>query len=834
MATTTKSNGSPLDSLAHRVDGDAVLRYLRGAHLRIGLNPLIPSGVDCTAAILARSVATESNPAIAIAVPRGRNPLSAFLALYFALGRMSFDGRRSYLPLSGSITLSTRDRLLRDIGGRLSHVGDRPSDDGLTVARMVPGRPDANGRSAPTAAELDASARLGGLSSADRHLLVHLPWFRPEVALNVISVSVVDATATRADGWPATYEWNDRARRRQVWVGELGDANFEEFCVERHVLLWRFDPGNVAYANELWGEGNGPLSTSELCRRRAPAAFGLRPVDDGEVNHELAQLDRCFASLHRKTKKLNEPPPAAVQTARQLYYLLGRIAAPVRVYDPIALATPRTMHTAMALKRVREAPPAQWSGPWRKMDQEWGAIRGGLTALHERVMAEDPKYFDLVQLIEEERLRKPRRKLVIRCSTRIEKQALMAALVADGMVSPEELDVDGNIDVRWFGALSPALPHGPASARCLTVLSDAPSPFRGSPYLTAEEGQFEALLYPVQQKRFRQLAVRTATKWCGALSNPEMLRALGFELNSHGLVPVQPPTITDLASFGLSGRKPVTDGDLGDSIDAMRDHWEEFIGLGSDTDETASSDAIDRTTLAVGGAAQPTRAILVVFEGGEHVFLPAEGKVDVVLRDDKLVPKPVPQLRARQNVVLIEGMERGSALTELFEAWEESYGPGQVYGELYRRALMSAIENAGGIDEVAAELGVTPRTVRAWRDGDTLAPGQEDNLRAVLELSGIEPAKQNYKGIRLYIKRVRGKHQVLGRIFNRAVSETLVDPGGPEQRLLEKETGLDVAPILASVRRLTVAYVIDEPRQVPRSALGRFLTVDHPLVKGTA
>ena len=59
-----------------------------------------------------------------------------------------------------------------------------------------------------------------------------------------------------------------------------------------------------------------------------------------------------------------------------------------------------------------------------------------------------------------EEARKTHEKLVIRCATRAESQALAASLISDGWLDPEELGEGRLIDLRWFGTASPALHTG--------------------------------------------------------------------------------------------------------------------------------------------------------------------------------------------------------------------------------------------------------------------------------------------------------------------------------------------------------------------------------------
>jgi hypothetical protein len=183
----------------------------------------------------------------------------------------------------------------------------------------------------------------------------------------------------------------------------------------------------------------------------------------------------------------------------------------------------------------------------------------------------------------------------------------------------------------------------------------------------------------------------------------------------------------------------------------------------------------------------------------------------------------------------MEGSERGSVLTELFEHFDDQYGPAKIYGELWRRALLAALEKAGSETALAQMLkpSVTDETVRNWRSGLVLAPQDEGHVDQIIDLSGEQVAQHNHRGIRRYIERVRGAHRMLGRIFNRAVVEQLWEPGGPEQRKLEEMLGgVDLTELFSSVELRTVAWAATESRDVPPSLLGRTLRRDHPELRG--
>ena len=334
--------------------------------------------VDLAAAVIARSVIEK--PALALGLPRGRTRTPFFIALALLLTRLS-QGRDSYHWRStGSVALATLDLELRELARTLKTSGTTITD-AIEVHRLgIEG----------TYVER-RSSRQGKLDGSQHFLLLHLPHLRPHLEPGVVSVSVLDAYSMRPDGWEAAFAWNAADHRGQVWVGELGNAAFERFCTANAIPLVRFDwPTIEALVHSDYARcGRGPLSSHELCQRAwYPQRFVLRPVADGEANELIAELERHFASYHRKASKLRIKgleEPNVVRTARRLFYFLARSVTPLSVYESLALDTPKSFRPAKALKRVREAQASEFHGNWKKLLTEWSAVRHGLSTLYERV-----------------------------------------------------------------------------------------------------------------------------------------------------------------------------------------------------------------------------------------------------------------------------------------------------------------------------------------------------------------------------------------------------------------------------------------------------------------
>jgi hypothetical protein len=816
MATAATAEITALERLGHWIDTDPILTAFRDRALKVGLGFFQPSGVDLAAAAVSRGVCLAGRPnQIAIALPRGGSPLPLFLGVYFSAGR-----RLGKLPLKGSVAVSTRDPELRQILASTVVAGGGM----LPCGRLVTGRPDPNGRASAKQGELLGTKRVKGLSQDDRLILLQSPHYRPDLALKVISLSIVDAAAMSESAWPLSFEWNRAAERAQVWLGELGDRRFEQFCTASDIPLFRFDWPTIQWAVDQYGVGTTSLATHALCDRAlAPAPLRVRSCPDTAVDEELAVLEQAFASVYRRTK--GEDVPSIVARARRLYYVLARLVPPLNVYEPIVAGT-RSLQPNVVVQQVREAPSSFFQGAkWKAVyETDWPAIRGALTALYDHVRSEHPKYWDMLARIEE--ARKTREKLVIRCATRAESQALAVSLIADGWLDPEELGEERLVDIRWFGTASPALPTGSVKEPIRTVLTEPPSPFAGAAYLSAEAGTVEAILYPAQLPRLERLARDAWRNANGSTNNT----VIGLFCDSEPVcddTPMPEPTFEELAPFTLIGRGATKTRAETKEIITMDSFFAQLAGIDDNDDSPVWNPSVG--AVAILG---PRPARLVHTKEGFYVCLPEDEEVPVLIgSESRTLLRRVAELRAGQRVVLMPGADRSSMLAELFERFDQRLGP--AYPLLYARAFAAAHANAGGTDRaLAARLGVEEATVATWRRGEH-RPQQDEVLNELLKLSEIEPAWTNRRKIRHYLGTVRGAHRAIAKAFDEAVVETIVELDGPHVQQLEKY-GIDMDEFAGSVQVLTIISVSEQNVYAPANVIGHFLTADHPVVREAA
>lgn len=809
MADLPTASSSAFDRLAPVRAADPVLRDLRAGALGFGCSSWTPCAVAEVSCVLARYVILPAHArTVAIAVPRGRHVLAGVIALYLGYAR-----ENEKLAIRGCVALATNDRETKDVLGRVSAsrgIGRAPQ-----VRRLVAGA-----RSRPMTGTVGSH----GISQRDREVLIHLPSYQPRLAANVISVSVVDALSCPEDSWQALHGWAADGGRAQILVGELGDPAFAAFCQRNDIPLWGWDFATLAAESP---DGAGAASMAALVdrARSGPPTIGYRVCDDGEADEHLRELDQRFASMHRRSER--ERPPDVVLTARRLSYLLGRLPLPLDAYAVSAVNEHRTLQPRKALAAVREAPKHRFTGRWAHLyETDWAGVRGALTQLFAHVERDFPKYWEIIATVE--RARRERTRLLIRCASRAEARALGPALVADGIITLDDvLDEDGWLDIGWFGRQSPPLPYGPSGGRLLTVITEAPPPFRASLYTSAEQGAIEAILFPVEAARLRRNAARAAVATSAADGNAKTIGALMRQtvLPVGGSVT---PVVSTLPSNAFTGRKPVRPVEpISDATARMMDFFDELADLpnigttggnGHDPGDTGEKDGA--TGLRV----------LVTTTAGIGVFLEPGGEADVVQRD-RVNQMPLSDLRPGMQLALVDGGERRGLVDRLLEAWDNAFGPARVFYDLYRQALQAAYDNAGGTDQALGDaLGVRASTVRTWRTGENLAPQQDDVLRRLLGLSEMQVAIDNAPQIRHYLGRVRGMHRLIGRTFNNAAAEAAVSDDGAARAQLEALTGLELRDFFDSVQVMTVDRTVPVDA-VPHSLTGRFLPLTDPYVQ---
>ena len=814
-----------LERLNPVIRTDRVLnRVLADGLLRAGYQKVAPSGLDAVACACARTVIAPTR-SVALAVPRGRSPLPVMVGIYLALSRV-IVGRLAG-GICGSVAVSTTRTELRDLSRQLVFDGSE-LEGVIPVARLVT-EPLASKRVRAAALTLATRDRKG-LSQNDSYLLFMMPNRMPPVALNVISAMVCDTYGASEASWQTTHERNLAAHRREVWLGELGDADFERFCSNRAIPLLRLDWPLIASAAAAHGTGASGLATSAAAARALAApALSYRVVEDSDVDEELRLLTYALAEMRRRGR---DDPPEAMRHAGQLANLLARLACPVGFYEQAVASHPMSRKAQWLLERVSDAGSASFRNRYKEaFAQQWTTVKGAAKELVRTLSDADrqPKFWAVQERVTE---LDDHQKLRVLCQTRAERDALQAALLDGGLVSQADVD-SGRVTVA---AYSQRAEHGPADDRTVTLLCSPPPPAKAAMYLSGETGRVEALCYPFEVGRLRSAVRRVQREYAGDAHNAAALAKLTLSPHPNGHPP-EPPgdpadALAQLPGYGRPDRRDTEPPEAEPKLPgADAGFWESAPAL-YDT-ELVLDDPDEHQPPEAG---PPGRARLVIFLDGPPMFLAEDADCTVVVppahagdEPDVMSLHPA-ELQEGMRIALLPGSERGGLLAELMAAWDEGIAMVRArYEPMYERALTTALDRHG-VDGVARGVKLTARAVQLWRDGWSW-PGTGPTLRRLLELSEDEEALRNQALIQDYFSRVRGAHRYIGRVLNDAVGETVLHERGRDSiPKLEALVGRDLTDLFDATSVLTVQRV-SEPRDVPAGVCGSFLDPDDPYLK---
>ncbi|MFL6143199.1 MAG: hypothetical protein ACJ72N_15210 [Labedaea sp.] len=796
--------------------------------LWVGDQRLRPSGLDRIACAAARVVLSDPTGAVALATPRGTSPLPVLVGLYLVSARVV--RRRLGGGMCGSVAISTQRTELRDAVRGLVFDGSQ-LEDAVRIARLVPEpRPDKRVRAA--ALSLDRRHRKG-LDQQDAYLLFQLPNRAPPVALNVISAMVCDTHAASVGSWETTRERNVAARRRQVWLGELGDDEFEAFCDRHNIALLRCDWPLIAAAARTHGTGASRLASTGATERALQApTVSYRVVEHEELDEELRELAYRLAEMRKRGRT---DAPDAVANASWLASVLTRSACPLAFYDAAVAHYPMSRRAQWLVERVTDASSGAFRNRWKlAFEQHWTGVKGAAKQAM-RLLAdaeEHPKWWAvqerLAALEDGQRLR-------ILCQTRAEARAMRDALLDSELV--DERDFGELVDVASF---SRRAPQGPADDT-ITLLLSPPPPQRAAIYLSGEAGAVEVFCYPFEVGRLRAHLARAVREHAGLPHNAAAIAALrGGAPSTNGHAPARVDVDALVAQLpGYGDRPPVSD-DVPTDIklpDADADFWEYAAEL-YDTelagDEPDRGDTEAEADADAGGYSG--YAHLVRFQDGPPMYMRDDADCTIVIDDPErpgehdIITLTPAELERGMRIAVLPGSERGGLLAELMAAWDEGLAlVRRRYEGMYRRALDAAIAEHG-LDGVGSAVRLTPDAVRAWRDGRAW-PGTGPTLRRLLEISGDQEAIRNQALIQDYFSRVRGAHRYIGRVLNDAVGETVLHEHGRDSiRKLEEFVGRDLSDLFDATSVLTVESV-SAPEKIAASVCGSFLDRDDPYLK---
>lgn len=822
-----------IDRLRTRIERDPILtQFVEGRKLAVGFTKIVPSGVDLVACTLAATVYGKDEGIVALAAPRGQHGLAAIVGSYLARVQQS---RRN----PGSVAVLTRSTSLRRAAGSLRVSLDRFGDQ-IQVRKLgtvlLPG-----GRVRPAAVSYLGSHDRKGLSQADHYLLFQLPHVAPPTAHNVISTVVVDTVASSHESWEQSWERNRRARRRQVWIGELGDPAFDAFCREREIPLFRFDWETISACASAFGCGSGPLTTAPLCNSAGGAVGPAYQVcNHGRFNEELKTLNSRLAEIRKRGKPESvEDKPAPVRAAEQLASFFGRIAFPVETFDAQTAFVYSVRSSAYLLAKVEGAYAAAFRGrAWKDaFAAHWGAVKGAAKELREIATMECPKWWAVCVRVEEAHRAGERLRIV--CQTQAGQAALAQSLVDENIVPPSA--IGDAIEIVTFSERDD---QGNEADERVTLYLAPPPPWHASVYLTGERGRAEVLVYATQVWQLRSAFARTWIAATNHAENAATLARLGIDATpAAAAADAEPPALIELEQFTIDDTT-TTEADYLDAAGNGHMHalLEEIVSLhGKDVDDDEVERRARSPRCLPGATTGTASARRITFVEGPVLIVAADASLDVVWTAGakgavKVIEKTPDDLVAGNRLIVLPGAKRGSLLQELMGAWDQRLGPVRfAYQSLWQAAIEAAAEKLGR-PGLASRLGVTVGTVDGWLDPvkGSMWPQQRSWMREILDIARDrhEKAWENRAPIIRYIERTRGAHRVIGRLLNRAVTEAVTGSGTRWTRELEKRVGQTVEDQLAAAQFLTVKEV-GPLEQLPPNQIGLFIDPDSASPKGT-
>jgi hypothetical protein len=839
-ANPAVSKASARGRLEERISQDVILRDVFGSGLvRLGGMRVTPSGLDAAACVIARTLVEEGHASVAIAFPRGRGEHPALLGLYLALWRHLAPGR-----LSGSVLVSTNrsamSNTMRDL------VYDAAEFEKLTIGRLVAvsvpnsGGPDINGNPRPPRRRaairpLDRSPR-AGISQVHGHLMFARPNTAPRMVKNVVWAMVVDTVGTagprshgevtpeHVDSWTQTFDSNCADHRKQLWLGELGDADFVRFCESRRIPLVTFDWPLIQSLRQS-GPGAGPLTSVSVVARAVPRPGVFCHLVEDDERDELAR--ETYMLLHKLRRRGGDNnDPKVVNTAYRLCGLLCRLPCTRKAYDSAVYGafaeTIDRMWTSVDNTRSSAFVGAKWKEGHRRY---WDGIRSCLRRLIKLQEHEDTcsKYDALIERIGEAQANGECVRVV--CQTNAERGAVKATLREFGVTEEQAT-------VHSFGT---RFSYGAAGSKFVTLLVGPPPPWKAGILASAEEGQVEVLCYPHEAPRLEARLTE-----CARSHEPEnavALNALG--IGNHSAPAVSAPDVAPirLHSYRQRHSEPETDEWSAEVPAAGSELWREL--LESFGQELPDGPLTDEEEVSAGMSTTPYtgHARLVRFSDAPPVFMRDDGEVDVLMGSDRereddgdeTLTVRIGDLRAGMTVAFLPGGQR-SLLDVLLAAYDQRLSlEAKMFAPMWQRALTSAVATHG-YDGLAALTERTPGAVRSWAIGRNI-PQQEWRFKRLIEASGEDDAIRAQVSLWRYLTATRGPHRQIGRLNHLAVVETARDDASQAHlRQLEQYVGMDLEDLYDQVEPLHVASV-SAPMPVPLSRCGQFLDDDDPYLR---
>lgn len=232
-------------------------------------------------------------------------------------------------------------------------------------------------------------------------------------------------------------------------------------------------------------------------------------------------------------------------------------------------------------------------------------------------------------------------------------------------------------------------------------------------------------------------------------------------------------------------------------------------------------------------------AVQVSFDTGDLVIYPSDEQINVIKTSSagiEVQERFVRSLRPGDRVVLIHNQRRQSFYQllisrlhghpamalhlNLIQRWQTDFLSS------YRGWALRKTQNLDALLRLLQERGsrlTSNQTLRLWLQGKVMCPDDNEDLRRLAEILGMDFVRQNYKLIGLAARRLSGLHRGLANKLNRWLT---AQAAGNDSRLddclIDSELNLTFGDLRSSLLLLQVTEVQTLSGLWVRSELGRF------------
>jgi len=447
-------------------------------------------------------------------------------------------------------------------------------------------------------------------------------------------------------------------------------------------------------------------------------------------------------------------------------------------------------------------------------------------------------------------------------SSRARRQMFSFCLLAKFNVSEDDLRGVG-VRLAHFGEQASASPEVVAEqSRSKKWVTESAPLLVGLPGRFAERylesyfqaGSLEMLVWPHQEalldRRLRHLSMELNF---ASRNLSDLLPNLENSLSADGR------TTATWRPLTLGAARDVAAGALGDelgrkaeiaSLWTRPDASEAIASLFASASEADDEDSLAPPTLPMAADADfalpgtgddpwVQEAILIQFEGGQHVLLPVEESVNLVVRNSRqtvVEERYVRSLRAGDEILFIQGQRRQSLYEllvsrvhgdpviaqylALVRRWQDDFA--RAFSEAERQDRISCESLLGQLRAKGSGL-TSPQTIRTWVRRTVLAPNDVEDLKRAAEILSLGFVRSYYTQIHNAGRRLKGLHINLSARLNRwlASGEAGTVAMRESAEVIDAELGLTIEDFRDSLLRLRVRGVTKQLGPFYRPNMGR-------------